>query len=149
MHQHTATSPPIPVNSRQSSSLQEALQPCTSDHTRWSNTTGRPDRVCPQNRTQCTDQPQGARGTPVEALHGPNSANTATLTHWLCAHVCVQTLWLANCMHHLDCTIHLGMHVPKCSAAQPFSHQRYHCRCQSCLRGGSAHPQPARDNTTL
>ena len=87
MHHHTATTPPIPVNSRQSSSLQEALQPCMSDHTRWSNTIGHPDRVCPQNSSQRTDQTQWPRGTPAEALDGPNSVNTATLKHCLCAHV--------------------------------------------------------------
>ena len=82
MHHHTATSPPIPVNSRLSSSLQEALQACTSDHTRWSNTTGHLDRACPQNRTPRTDQIRWAQGTPVEALHGPNSMNRVTLKHF-------------------------------------------------------------------
>lgn len=87
MHHRTATSPTIPVNSRLSSSLQEALQAYMSDHTRWSNTTGRLDRACLQNRTPRTDQPRWAQGTPVEALHGPNSMNRVTLKHWLCAHV--------------------------------------------------------------
>ena len=68
--------------------------------------------------------------------------------------MCVQRLWLPNCMYHLDSTIDLRMcmHVLKSkhSAVQPFSHQPAHDMCcHSCLSGGSAHPQPAHDYTTL
>ena len=69
--------------------------------------------------------------------------------------MCVQTLWLPNCMYHLDSTIDLRMlctmHMLKSkhSAVQPFWHQRIQFHCHSCLWGGSAHPQPAHDYTTL